>query len=217
MATVAVDNNIDASVDDEIYGCLNPDNPKSFFLFAGAGSGKTGSLVKVLKRFKEQYGNRFRLTRQQVAVITYTNAACDEILNRLEYDPIFSVSTIHSFAWELIKYFTHDIREWLINNLQTEIAELEEAQGKSKNLNNITSLERAAKIQSKTKRLSLLNRIVKFTYNPNGDNIAMNSLNHAEVINIAAFFIKNKELMQRLLICRYPILFIDESQDCLYR
>lgn len=32
-------------VDDEIYSCLDLDNPKSFFLFAGAGSGKTRTLV----------------------------------------------------------------------------------------------------------------------------------------------------------------------------
>lgn len=41
------------SVVDEIYSCLNLDDPKSFFLYAGAGSGKTRSLVEVLKRFRE--------------------------------------------------------------------------------------------------------------------------------------------------------------------
>ena len=47
-------NNIDKYVDDEIYNCLNLDNPKSFFLFAGAGSGKTRTLVNVLKEFKKK-------------------------------------------------------------------------------------------------------------------------------------------------------------------
>lgn len=37
-------------VDDKIYRCLDLENPKSFFLFAGAGSGKTRSLVESLKR-----------------------------------------------------------------------------------------------------------------------------------------------------------------------
>ena len=118
-------------VDDEIYSCLDLDNPKSFFLFAGAGSGKTRSLVEVLKRFRKQNVHRLRLNAQQVAIVTYTNAACDEIKRRLEFDPAFSVSTIHSFSWELIKPHQHDIREWLRIRLQSDIAELEEAIAKT--------------------------------------------------------------------------------------
>jgi len=84
---------IDAkAIDDEIYSCLDLDKPKSFFLFAGAGSGKTRSLVEVLKRFRENSIHRLRTNSQQVAIITYTNAACDEIKRRLEFDPAFSVS-----------------------------------------------------------------------------------------------------------------------------
>src|SRR5690554_3377904 len=112
------------SVDDEIYSCLDLDNPKSFFLFAGAGSGKTRSLVEVLKRFRENNIQRLRVNGQQVAIITYTNAACDEIKRRLEFDSAFNVSTIHSFVWELIKPHQTNIKEWLRENLQIEIKEL---------------------------------------------------------------------------------------------
>ena len=122
--------NTSNSVDDEIYSCLDLDAPKSFFLFAGAGSGKTRSLVEVLKRFRQNNIHRLRLNGQKVAIITYTNAACDEIKRRLDFDPAFYVSTIHKFSWELIKPHQQDIREWLRNQLQTEINELEEAQRK---------------------------------------------------------------------------------------
>ena len=44
------DNCLDDKVDEELLACLNLQNPKSFFLFAGAGSGKTRSLVKVLEQ-----------------------------------------------------------------------------------------------------------------------------------------------------------------------
>jgi DNA helicase-2/ATP-dependent DNA helicase PcrA len=90
--------NVDNSVDDEIYGCLDLDAPRSFFLFAGAGSGKTRSLVEVSKRFRQNNIHRLRLNGQKVAIITYTNAACDEIKRRLEFDPAFNISTIHSFS-----------------------------------------------------------------------------------------------------------------------
>jgi DNA helicase-2/ATP-dependent DNA helicase PcrA len=213
MSKQAYDNTIDDRVDDEIFECLKLDDPKSFFLFAGAGSGKTRSLVNVLSKLESEYGRKFRQERKKVATITYTNAAADEITHRLKHSSIFHVSTIHSFAWDLIKPLTQDIKEWLIDNLKNELVDLEDKQGRSRNLNNKTSIDRARKIESKKRRLQNLDKVEKFTYNPNGDNISKDSLNHTEVISIAAYFITHKELMQQLIICKYPIILIDESQD----
>lgn len=199
-------------VDDEIYSCLDLDNPKSFFLFAGAGSGKTRSLVEVLKRFRKQNVHRLRLNAQQVAIVTYTNAACDEIKRRLEFDPAFSVSTIHSFSWELIKPHQHDIREWLRIRLQSDIAELEEAQRKGR-AGTKAAEDRPRKIAAKQRRLDALNSIRKYTYNPNGENSGKDSLNHAEVIRITADLLESRPLLQQILIRKFPILLVDESQD----
>lgn len=213
MSSQLHNNDIDNQVDTEIYDCLNLNNPKSFFLFAGAGSGKTRTLVNVLNDFKKNHGREFRLNRKRVAIITYTNAASNEIKDRLEFDPIFSVSTIHSFAWELIEPFVKDIKTWLIENLANEIIKLQDEQSRSRNLHNKTSIDRAKKIESKNKRILNLDNIIKFIYNPNGDNITKDALNHSEVISIAAYFILQKPLMQQLLVCKYPIVLIDESQD----
>jgi DNA helicase-2/ATP-dependent DNA helicase PcrA len=191
--------------------CLNLENPKSFFLFAGAGSGKTRALVEAMKMFRENYGQEFRLSAQKVAVITYTNAACDEIKHRIDYDSIFAVSTIHSFAWELIRTYHKDIQEWLSHNLEMEINALEEKQLKGRTSK--ASTDRAVQIESKQRRIERLDTIKYFTYNPNGENIGKNSLNHTEVIGIAAEFLTDKPLMQRILIRKYPVLLIDESQD----
>lgn len=206
-------NNIDDTVDDLIYESIKPTTPKSFFLFAGAGSGKTRTLVNVLEHFKREYGKNYKLKNKRIAIITYTNAAADEISHRLEYSSIFNISTIHSFCWELIKYFTADIKVWIADNLNSEIAELEEQQSRSRNLNNKTSISRAQKIESKKKRLAILENIQKFIYNPNGDNITKDSLNHSEVISITADFISTKELFKQILINKFPIILIDESQD----
>jgi len=191
--------------------CLNLENPKSFFLFAGAGSGKTRALVEAMQMFRKKYGQEFRLSAKKVAVITYTNAACDEIKHRIDYDSIFAVSTIHSFAWELIRTYHKDIREWLSNNLEEAISALEEKQLKGRTSK--ASADRTVQIKSKKKRLERLDSIKYFTYNPNGENIGKNSLNHTEVIGIAAEFLTDKSLMQRILIRKYPVLLIDESQD----
>jgi DNA helicase-2/ATP-dependent DNA helicase PcrA len=200
-------------VNEEIYSCLNLDNPKSFFLFAGAGSGKTRSLVEVLKRFRHENISRFRKSGQKAAIITYTNAARDEIKSRLEYDSAFHVSTIHSFAWELINPYTNDIRNWLSSNLKEEIADLSEKQNRARSTETKTYIDRERKIELKNRRLSILPNIKQFTYNPNGDNLEINSLNHEEVVKITADFVQNKPLMQNILIQKYPIILIDESQD----
>ena len=200
------------TVDDEIYSCLDLDKPKSFFLFAGAGSGKTRSLVEVLNRFRENNIHRLRTNAQQVAIITYTNAACDEIKRRLEFDTAFSVSTIHSFAWELIKPYTYDIKALLRVRLQNDIDELEVAQSKGR-AGSKAAEDRPRQIASKRKRLESLSTVRKFTYNPNGENSGKDSLNHAEVIALTAELLSSRPLLQTILIRKFPVLLVDESQD----
>jgi len=202
-----------SAVDEEIYSCLDLDNPKSFFLFAGAGSGKTRSLVEALKRFRKNNIVRLKKNGQKIAVITYTNAACNEIKSRLEFDLAFHVSTIHSFSWDMINPYTHDIRNWLAANLEAEIADLTDKQSRARSTTTKTYKDRARKIELKNNRLALLPSIKKFTYNPNGDNIEKDSLNHEEVIKITAHFIQHKPLMQSILVRKHPIILIDESQD----
>ncbi len=192
--------------------CLTLDDPKSFFLFAGAGSGKTRALVQAMTVFRKKHGKDCRLSGRQVAVITYTNAACDEIKSRTAYDSVFAVSTIHSFAWELIRAYHQDIREWLGERLRAEIADLQAKQAKGRP-GTKAALDRPVQIEGKTKRLERLGSIKAFAYNPNGENIGKNSLNHAEVIRLAADFLTSKPLMQRILVRKYPIMLIDESQD----
>ncbi|KZL89412.1 UvrD-helicase domain-containing protein [Clostridium magnum] len=209
---IVTDNNRDNHVDDEILEYLNPKKPKSFFLFAGAGSGKTRSLVNVLNQFSLCYGYELRSHRQQIAIITYTNAACDEIRRRLNYNALYSITTIHSFIWELIKPFQNDIREWIKSELIKDISELK-TQLQNGRSGTKAARDREKKLESKTKRLNNLDKIRKFSYNPNGDNKSKDSLNHSEVIGIGAYFISEKPLMQMILMKKYPFVLIDESQD----
>jgi len=203
---------LDDHVEEELAGFLNLKKPTSFFLFAGAGSGKTRSLVNALNYLAKTYRDTLRLRGRQVAVITYTNAACDEIVRRTEYDPLFVVCTIHSFAWSQIQGFNTDIRAWLKGNLQREVADLlvEEKKGRP---GTKASVARQAQIDSKQRRLERLDDIKTFTYNPNGDNKERNSLNHSEVIKIFSTFLSTKPLMQRMFVEKFPFLLIDESQD----
>lgn len=205
------DNHVDDHVDDEIRLCFSEDNPKSFFMFAGAGSGKTRSLIDALSFLDKEMGVKLSVYSKQVAVITYTNAACDEISKRLQYKPIFAVSTIHSFLWELIKNYQPDIKAWIIESLEKDIAELTQKQAKGRGGD--TAVRRAEEIKKKTSRLSKIKTVKKFSYNPNGDNVGYDSLNHSEVVKMGSEFIATEEIMQEILVGKYPILLIDESQD----
>ena len=115
----SIDNHIDDHVDKEIQECFSKGNSKCFFVFAGAGSGKTSSLINTLTFLDEKHGEELLMYSKQIAVISYTNAACDEISRRLQYKPVFSVSTIHSFLWELIKNHQGDIRAWVMQSVET--------------------------------------------------------------------------------------------------
>ncbi|NRP90477.1 ATP-dependent DNA helicase Rep [Ensifer adhaerens] len=208
----AVDDKFDSEADETILACLNIEKPRSFFLYAGAGSGKTRSLVEAIRTVCKEQGRRLSLSGQKIGVITYTNAACDEIKQRLEFDPRVEVSTIHAFAWSLIAGYDGDIRGWLSTRLLADIADLEEAQAKGR-ANSKAASDRARSIESKRRRRENLAEITRFVYSPTGDNRTRDSLSHAEVIAMTADFLGAKPGLRRLLVTRFPILLIDESQD----
>lgn len=198
--------------DDVIRDCLDLDRPQSFFLYAGAGSGKTHSLVTAVRELKSRAQRRLTFEGRQVAIITYTNAACEEIARRLEHDPLVVVSTIHAFSWRMIQGFNDDIREWLRTKLAESIEDLNDKLARARDANNKTARANRASLESKTRRLAALDDVVSFSYSPTGENRGRQALNHAEVIQMAAAFIQRPPLLD-VMADQYPVLLIDESQD----
>ena len=206
-------NNMDLQVDETLEKCILSSPRKSFFLFAGAGSGKTYSLVLLLKKIRNSIGKDLLLQGKNVAVITFTNAATDEIVNRLDYSPVFHISTIHSFVWDVIKYYQTDIKRLYCQYIQEDIRVLYEKLEKAKSKTTKTYLSNAEKIEQLKEQLEKAKTIEKFVYNPNGSNPEYNALKHAEVIKISSQMIMDSMMLQRIIAQRYPILLIDESQD----
>lgn len=206
-------NNKDLQVDETLEKCILSTPRKSFFLFAGAGSGKTYSLVLLLKKIRDSIGKDLLVQGKNVAVITFTNAATDEIVNRLDYSLVFHISTIHSFVWDAIKYYQADIKHLYCQYIQEDIQKLYEKQEKAKSKTTKTYQSNAEKIEHLKENLGKAKTIEKFVYNPNGSNAEYNALNHAEVIKISAQMIMDNIMLQRIIAQRYPILLIDESQD----
>ncbi|ELN9424066.1 ATP-dependent helicase [Enterobacter ludwigii] len=204
---------VNEPVVEQLFSYLDLENPRSFLLFAGAGSGKTRTLVSVLEKMKQRYSSELSRAGKRIGIITFTNAACEEVQRRLFFDANFMVSTIHSFCWDLINPFTSDIKLWLKNELEMSIDQLTRDIEKSRKPDGITAQRNRRSLVSKTKRLQHLDQIQKFSYSPTSNRPEKGALNHSEVINVTAYLLQNEALLREILFSRFPVLLIDESQD----
>lgn len=92
-----------------LKGCL--DDGSSFVFEAGAGAGKTYSLIAALRYILKDRTRELQRAQQQVACVTYTNVARDMIIAQTDADPAIYCDTIHAFAWILVSPFQKRLRE----------------------------------------------------------------------------------------------------------
>ena len=217
-AVIHEGNDRDAGVVDEICGYLTEQPPRSFFLFAGAGSGKTRTLVEVLRRLTgvvphESGGmlaNRLRLYGRSIRVVTYTKNAVAVISGRLGINDLVAVSTIHRFCWELIGGFDDDIREALIAVKTVKLEDKRaEAAKKAKGISK-TDLRDFAEIEAKIEELKA---VLTFIYHPDKDTYGEGAMQHDQVLDATAWLLLNRPTLRTILQDRHPIILIDESQD----
>lgn len=156
---------------------------KSFRVEAGAGSGKTYSLNKVIEWLQDNRWDDFKLKKQYVICITYTNAAVDVITSRLKPNSFITPSTIHSFAWESIKQYQSTLIKLIVENmLLPEDVKIED-------------------IDAVTYTLG-----VKYVKN------RVLHLFHNDVVVLFAHMLDN-EKFRKIFAKLYPIILIDEYQD----
>lgn len=91
---------VELDIQKMINDCLN--NFESFCFDAGAGAGKTYALQKSIEHILRTEGENLKQNNQKILCITYTNAAKDEILERIGRNSSVIVSTIHEFLWGFI-------------------------------------------------------------------------------------------------------------------
>ena len=91
---------LELDIQKNINRCL--DNFESFCFDAGAGAGKTYALQKSIEHILKTKGKALKQNNQKILCITYTNAAKDEILDRLGKNSSVIISTIHEFLWGFI-------------------------------------------------------------------------------------------------------------------
>lgn len=168
----------------EVYKAL--DENECFRLEAGAGAGKTYSLVKSLQYLIAKHQRPMRRRGQKIACITFTNVAKDEIEARIDRSPVVLCDTNHGFCWSLIGTFQKHLRA-LVSELQVWEERLAEVNG----------------IGERTVEYSLGHRSVKDGHV---------SLHHDDVLPLTIKLMENVKF-RRLVTGRFPIILVDEYQD----
>lgn len=230
MAAVKHDpNERDAGVVDEIVGYVTSTPPRSFFLFAGAGSGKTRTLVAVLRKITGigtvdaqetlvptaddaavRFARELRARAQTIRVITYTKNAALVVTGRLGTNDLTQVATIHSFCWDLIAGFDDDIREALLAMNADALQKTREAAAGRKSGPTDKDKEKIGELEAKATALAAT---TQFTYSPDRKRHGDGALNHSQVLALASWLLKQKPTLRRILRDQHPVILIDESQD----
>lgn len=201
----------DTEADILIRDILTRPAVSAFIVNAGAGSGKTTSLVKALAYLRETLGPKIRNRGQQIACITYTEIAANEIHSEIEEDPLFHVSTIHSFLWTVIKPFQRDISVWVSQRIDQKINDLRAHNDKPR-VRKSTVEKNTLEIERLNESRVSIESITSFTYGT-GSRYGEGILGHDDIIKMVPQLIAEKPLLRKLIAKRYPFIFIDESQD----
>lgn len=164
---------------------------KSFVLEAGAGAGKTYALIQTINYLIETKRSDLILNNQEVVCITYTNVAKNEIIERLENNPLVLVLTIHEFLWNCIKGYN---RQLLIQ---------------FDKINTLKNKQKPEKFQ-----LGLIERIDYVNYTDRAySDFEKGIIGHDDLIVLAKLMFSNYELLTNILASKYPFILVDEYQD----
>jgi DNA helicase-2/ATP-dependent DNA helicase PcrA len=162
------------------------DAGRSFRLEAGAGAGKTYSLVAALKRLITEHGSVLVQSGQKVACITFTEVARNEIAQEIEDHPAILVDTIHGFSWAFLRQFQKALR--------TSLAEMAERKEK---------IEQGGGVGTKP---------VDYDFGFFGVDADKITLSHDDIPELMARLLY-QEKFRRILSQQFPVIFIDEYQD----
>lgn len=162
----------------------------NFLLSGGAGSGKTYSLIEVIKSIYEKE------PIAKIACITYTNIAVVEIKERAPYENL-RVSTIHDFLWDIIKIYQENLKKCLV-----ELIEKEQEEEK-------TGIRYSGSLKLNSDYFAKIDRIQYREIKK----LEKGVISHDEVIIIAEYMFSKYSLLQDILKDKYEYLLIDEYQD----
>ncbi len=178
--------------DAKILECLKA--RRSFLIDAGAGSGKTSSLIRALDYLRGADRSKAVTDSQRVACITFTNVAKNEIIERTEHDSLFVVSTIHDFLWAAIKSFQKELKPALMSF-------------------NTSLSNRSRRKQDETELEQALKNVSGISYSDRGANFMEGRIFHDDLLGVAHVMFSNHPMLSKVVAARFPFIFVDEYQD----
>ncbi|HCJ7364472.1 AAA family ATPase [Enterobacter hormaechei] len=201
----------DTQADIDVRTCLDSSPPRSFVMVAGAGSGKTTSLIKALAHLADTRGSALRRAGQKISCITYTEVAVGEIAADVGNSQLFHISTIHSFLWSVIRPFHLDIAKWVVARIHEKIAEKQAHYDKPR-----TQAKTKSRLEDEiaylSAQLECIDDVDKFIYGT-GSNYAKGILGHDDILKLVPACVEAHPLLRRIVAKRFPFVFVDESQD----
>jgi DNA helicase-2/ATP-dependent DNA helicase PcrA len=159
---------------------------RNFKMEAGAGAGKTHSLIDTLQHILRSRLRYLPREGQRVACITYTNVARNEIIRRTDDSPHVFAETIHGFLWEVISPFRKSL-----------LREIPNLSGWDKILEGQTSLDECG---------------VSYDLGFRGIHENTVRLHHDDIPALAIRLFVNQKF-RNLVSDRFPIILVDEYQD----
>lgn len=200
-----------SQVEERIHSCL--DDNKNFLLDAGAGSGKTWTLVQSLKYLIKHKGELLQKNNQKIVCITYTKVARDEIIDRTENNNLIIVSTIHEFLWSCIEKYKTELKEKLIEHIDEKIIDIDNV------ISGLTARAVKTREKEEIKKEKLLedkqflienNKLITYGEYPY---YKESIISHDEVILLSEKLFSSYEVIKKILSDSFPYIFIDEYQD----
>lgn len=163
-------------------------NGDNFLLSGGAGSGKTYSLVEIIRQVIKDNPTA------KVACMTYTNAAVKEIEERVNHENL-NVTTIHDFLWDNIKNYQKELKYGLIQLIN------DPTQTKVK-IDAIASID-----------ANYFDELEDGIQYKEYVRLKEGIISHDEVLLIANYIFAHYPKICDILKDRYKFIFIDEYQD----
>lgn len=161
---------------------------QSFLLEAGAGSGKTRTLIESLKYLIETKSKSLTESNKIIACITYTNVAVDEINERIDNNPLVLALTIHEFLWLLIKNYQKELKHEILKYNMDE------------SRNSIEELDSILRTQT-------------ISYSQYGRKFIEGRITHEDVIKFSARIFQKYPKIGKIVANKFPYIFVDEYQD----
>ncbi|MFE9904897.1 UvrD-helicase domain-containing protein [Streptomyces achromogenes] len=159
---------------------------RSFLVEAGAGAGKTTTLVRALQHLLNCHRANLEAHSRRIACITYTNVAKKKILERISADPLVDVGTIHEFLWSAIQPYQRELWQ--------QILDYNEDLTRPEDLDDVTAPP-------------------VIEYSDRGRRLSEGRISHDDVIALSLRLVTAHPKLIRIIASKYPVIFVDEYQD----